>query len=1335
VDEPNQLDAASLDVELARRIDAVCRRFEAAWCGGQRPHVDDYLAEVPANGRPALRAELMALERELRQADETVARREAGSPTAPEPPMPPPATAAEAPTLAPAMAPTSPLAGAATAHFHDEATIDHDPAESDRPMLGAGLPTPPNQPARVRYFGDYELLRELARGGMGVVFHARQTTLNRPVALKMILAGQLAEETDVKRFHLEAEAAANLDHPGIVPIYEVGQHEGQHYFSMGFVEGPSLAQRLADGPLPPREAAAVMVKVTEAIDYAHQHGVIHRDLKPGNILLDQSGNPRVTDFGLAKKVQGDSGLTGSGQIMGTPSYMPPEQAGGSRGAVGPAADVYALGATLYALVTGRPPFQAATAMDTVLMVISEEPVPPRRLNASIPRDLETICLKCLEKEPKRRYAGAAALGEDLRRYLNGEPIVARPVTRFERAAKWARRKPAIAALWGLVALVTALGLGGVLWQWRAAVQARNLAQDRERDALQAQAKEREQTRLAEQRLQDALEARAKEREQTELAERRLYDVRMNLAQRYWEDANGSLLQRALAEQLPANQRGVDRRGFEWSYWHRRMSSGHTTFTGHTDQVWSVAFSPDGRRLAAGSKAGTVTVWDAATRQILHTFKVPAALAMAFSPDGKQLASAGVGPITVRDVMTGHEVFTLPGHTNGILGLAFSPDGRRIASTSMDQTVKVWDAATRRLIGTLAGHQGNVNGVAFSPDGRTLASAGLDGTVKLWDAASGQLIHTLRVPVAQATAFSPDGKRLAAASAGPIKVWDVMTGHEVLSLSGHTNLVLGVAFSPDGKRIASASLDQTVKVWDAETGRETFTLKGHTDSVRSVAFSPDGKRIASASHDRTVKVWDAENGQKTLTLMGQTFWGPGDSVAFSPDGRWIACSSTDQPMKLEGAATGQNRTVKLWDAATGQVVRTLTGHTDQVWSVVFSPDSRRIASASADRTVKLWDAATGQLLHTLSGHDDIVYSVAFDPGGHTLASASADRTVKLWNALTGQILHTLTGHLGTVHGVAFSPDGRALASASEDQTVTLWDTRTGQAALILTGHAQSVRSAAFSPDGRTLASASWDKTVKLWNAATGQETLTLTGHTANVEGVAFSPDGKRLASAGSDGTVKVWDTATGQETLTLQEMPRAGDRTVAFSPDGWRIASGREDRTVKVWDARPLETEPATSHGQSEADRSPIDPDHLNNLSWTAVRRSGLAPAAYRLALSRAETACRLSPENSLYLNTLGVARYRAGQYREALADLNRSLELNAPRSGGPIPADLAFLAMAQHRIGQQAEARKTLEQLRGIMKNPRWSDDVESKTFLDEAAALIDQPADGETEAKPSTKK
>jgi tetratricopeptide (TPR) repeat protein len=432
------------DIDLARRIDAVCRRYEADWREGRPAAVDDYLGQIPDEGRAAALAELNALERELKPTElaEHLTAAIAGRT---------PSTVSEAPTIAPEPATVDTEARAAVPPLHEEPTRPpSDQATVDLTPYGSSV-AGTNSPRNPRRFGDYEIVREIARGGMGVVFQARQLSLNRTVAVKMVLAGQLADERDIRRFYTEAEAAASLDHPGIVPIFEVGHNEGQHYFSMGFVDGQSLSQRLALGPLPHREAAALMVKVAEAIEYAHQREVIHRDLKPANILLDRHGNPRVTDFGLAKKVQCDSGLTGSGQIMGTPSYMPPEQAGGKRGEVGPASDVYALGATLYAVLTGRPPFQSATAMDTVIQVLSDEPVPPRRLNAAVPQDLETICLKCLEKEPQKRYPRAELLGADLRRFLAEEPIAARPVGGLERTWRWCRRNPWAAALAGTVA--------------------------------------------------------------------------------------------------------------------------------------------------------------------------------------------------------------------------------------------------------------------------------------------------------------------------------------------------------------------------------------------------------------------------------------------------------------------------------------------------------------------------------------------------------------------------------------------------------------------------------------------------------------------------------------------------------------------------------------------------------------------------------------------------------------------------------------------------------------------------------------------------------------------
>jgi hypothetical protein len=508
---------------------------------------------------------------------------------------------------------------------------------------------------------------------------------------------------------------------------------------MGFVEGQSLSQRLTDGPLPPREAAALTAAVADAIEYAHQCGVIHRDLKPGNILLDQKGNPRVTDFGLVKKLEGDSGLTGSGQMMGTPSYMPPEQAGGQRAAVGPAADVYALGATLYALITGRPPFEAATAMDTVLKVLSDEPVPPRRLNASISCDLETICLKCLEKEPGRRYASAAAPAADLRRFLAGEPIAARPVTRLERVAKWARRKPTLAAAYTLGLLAVLLGgLGGTaVWQWRVAERARDTAKsaqavaETERDRADEARSLADKARVAEQNARVAEQnARAEAERQRDRFERSEYGRTIEVAHQEWRENNVPATL-ALLESTRA-----DLRGWEWRYVHRLCQSELVTLKGHTREVNSASFSPDGSRIVTGSSDKAAKVWDA---------------------------------------KTGAEVLTLKGHTGEVNSASFSPDGSRVLTASYDGTAKVWDAKSGAELFTLKGHTRPVTSASFSPDGsRIVTTGGEDRTARVWDAESGAELLTLKGPSTVSSAsFSPDGSRVVTVNVDDrtVKVWD------------------------------------------------------------------------------------------------------------------------------------------------------------------------------------------------------------------------------------------------------------------------------------------------------------------------------------------------------------------------------------------------------------------------------------------------------------------------------------------------------------------------------------------------------------------------------------
>jgi eukaryotic-like serine/threonine-protein kinase len=1144
-----------LDIHLARRIDEVCRRFEADWRAGHQPRTEEYFGEFTGDARASLAAELEALQAELQQA--------AGQ-----------AGIADAPTIAPGSLPTLPEPGEASSSVHDEATL---PPRADATVeLGSSAPasSEAGTPSHVRYFGDYEIIREIARGGMGVVFEARQASLNRKVALKMILAGQLANETDVKRFYTEAEAAASLDHPGIVPIFEVGQHEGQHYFSMGFVEGQSLSQRLAEKPLPPREAANLMQRVSETIEFAHRRGVIHRDLKPSNILLDQDGNPRVTDFGLAKRVHADSGLTGSGQIMGTPSYMPPEQAGGKRGDVGPAADVYALGATLYSLVTGRPPFQAATPMDTVLQVVTAEPVSPRRLNPAVPRDLETVCLKCLEKDPKRRYKSARMLADELNRFLSGEPIVARPVGPAERAVKWARRRPVIAALIALVVGTGLLGLSGIVWQWRSAVAARRDAQDQ---AILAKNSE------------------AAARNEAELANRRLYDVKMNLVQRAWENWSPALFSETLDEQLPANQKGVDRRGFEWYYWRRKLRSGHETIFAGTALSY-VAFSRDGSRVAAAGADFSVKVWTMAAgpKPISLQGHLGTISGLAFSPDGVHVASSSAdGTLKVWNLATEQPARTIKwreseiereiskGHisTSTSGGLAFSPDGSRIAG-GVDQTVRLWETKTGALKTTLKGHTGDVETVAFSPDGSRLASAGSDefklgpggahviepnrpASIIVWDLATGQKLRALKGhggPV-QCVTFCPNGSLLVSASEDQTaKVWDAATGKEIFTLAGHTGGVNSVAFDAGGERIASGSGDFTkrpgeVKVWNVVSGREILTLKAHTNHVTGVAFRPDSSQLASVSWDGTLALWDATAGQETLTLRGHTFDVYG--VAFSPDGTRIASASGDG-------------SVRVCDIENARAVTVLTGHATNVFSVAFSPDGSHIASTGAD--VRLWESATGRLIHTFKVHSEIITAVKFSPDGTKIATSSWDKTVRLWDVRTGQQIHVFAGHTDRVADVAFAPDGLRLASASGDGTARVWDTANGLEILTLGGQAGWISSLAFSPDGSRLATACGDSTVRLWDLATRREVLSLRGHAGSVSRLAFTPDGSRVATAGADGTVRVWDTLTGQETLVFKRRT-GGFVCVAFSPDGARLActggNVGEPGEVMLFDARPL----------------------------------------------------------------------------------------------------------------------------------------------------------------------
>jgi WD40 repeat protein/serine/threonine protein kinase len=1006
-----------------------------------------------------------------------------------------------------------------------------------------------------RKLGKYELLEEVARGGMGIVYKARHTGLDAIVAVKLIRSGVLATPTDVERFQREARAAAKLQHPNIVSVHDIGEQDGQHYFSMDYVPGANLAELARTRPFSPKQAAEITRAVALAIHYAHGQGVLHRDIKPSNVILTPEQVPRVLDFGLARIATDDSQLTQSGTPMGSPCYMPPEQCGLQRKAeggrqkaeirstgealsqrsnetrpsgigdresrVGPWSDVYGLGAMLYELLTGRPPFHAPTAVETLRLVLESDPVLPRLFNRTLPTDLETICLKCLEKEPHKRYASAQELADELERFLADKPIRARRVTQAERLWRWCRRNPVVASMSGatLVLLLT-LAIGSTIAAYRIN--------------------------------QAHLELR-----------RNAYAAQINVAYQALTENNLERAVEMLKRQRP--ERGEeDLRGFEWRYlWALCRDHAKTNF--FDAAAPSIATSADGRWLAYGGgeskgPASTkVVVRDVMSHQIVQVLPANAG-SLSFSPRTNLLAIADDLGVRLWDTHTWREIGIQLADAK--FPAKFSPDGQWLVTRGTGQ-FQVWNTTTWQLIGTCQSDSPLVwwsltKRLAFSPDSRLMITPDFDQThqserFKLWT-----LPELKELPGfagegdVDSVAFAADGRHLlTGGTAGALLMWDLENRSVVEKFTGHAGSVWDIAVSPDGRLIATASADRIIHLWDAATRTLSTSLRGHLREVVGLAFLASGRELASidASTPGAVKLWDFEIGDQMNRCEGA-----GVVAGFSADSRNLFLAT--------------NERLKRWNLASN-AIEDLSITLSDPFPVVFHGNWLAVGSAGAasllaighsNGVAEIRDMTTRIPVQSWRAHSNRIESLAFSPDAKLLATGSTGGDVSIWNATTGQQLVRFRPIERPISCVAFSADGTTLAASVFGSRILLWDVRSGRERAPLEGAGPPGWSAAFSPDGKSFLAALTDNTAALWDLPSGKHRATLKGHFQLVMAVAFSPDGKTLVTGSDDRKIKLWHRATLQElaTFTLENSCR----TLKFSADGNTLAGGFQDGSVR-----------------------------------------------------------------------------------------------------------------------------------------------------------------------------
>ncbi|QDU38624.1 Serine/threonine-protein kinase PknB [Maioricimonas rarisocia] len=981
--------------------------------------------------------------------------------------------------------------------------------------------------------GQFEIRRVLGEGGFGIVYLAFDRRLQREVALKLPKRPRLLDPTSCARLIWEAQASARLSHPNLLPVYEAGEIEGTTFIASAYCPGPTLSRWLEDCvEVPPiDDAVRLITSLADAVEYAHGRGILHRDIKPDNVLLepvveggllggaDGTGYiPKLTDFGLAKCVEADTDLAAelqsrSGVAFGTPAYMAPEQAGGHRDRVDVRTDVYALGAMLYRVLCGRPPIRGDSALDTLRRIETDEPVPLRQIESGIPRDVQTICLKCLEKQQDRRYASARDLAADLRLFLAGKSITARPAGPIERMYRTARRRPAAAAL--LLVMV----LGAMTSMVALSVHTRQLG-----SAL----------------------ARIETSERT--ARTLLYASLVSQAWDSWQNRDFVRAGEFLEASHNATNGDVggpaDLRGFEWHLL-AGLTPPHleqTTIGSHEGGTTCVRFAPSGRLLASAGVDGIVRLWNMPSGTLQHVLEGHEGDVnrIEFSPDGRQLATASDdGTVRLWNVASGTAGHVLRGHDRRVFEVVWAGDGLRLASAGDGWGIRIWDVASGERLGTLPAQ--DVTAMAFWPGTSRLVSVEQTRELRVIDfatlrqVASHDVIHPR--PVEQIV-FSDDGSRMLTASRdGTVREWALATFQLLTLFQGHLDAIHDTVYLNDADLIATASRDRTIRLWE-RSGRQMSVIRGHSDCVWSVDLAPDGTTLATGARDGTVRLcrWQDWLHNEEDRILARPLSVTEHSVAFSPDGRQLAAVAGNRDLILLAAddLTEKGRFAPVSDM-------------DSVVTVTFSPDGAHVMTGSLEGQLVVWNLRDGAS-RTHQIHTGHIFRIVFAPDGKSFATCGQYGELRLWSWPEVERIANLKWHAGWVLSACFSPDGETLVSSGSDGTAVQWDVESKTPWRVLRKHTGWVRDVAISPDGRLIATAGNEGTVNQWDARDGTLLRTLSLTDEQVFCLAFTPDGRTIVTGGSQ-TVRFWQTQSGQQ-LTVFRYPDYGEyRAVSFSPDG------------------------------------------------------------------------------------------------------------------------------------------------------------------------------------------